>query len=156
MHFDLKLFLIHFVTFLAGMLGVWFIALKGFIKMLKEKDEKFKKLELDTMELKMKYENAIKGITEEKNAMLKEVETEKNRIIMAAEKKAKEIIEDAIKKSENEIKKAQAILEDEKRRMLEDVKREAIQYAIKIASRVLNEKIDEKKDSEFIRKIIGA
>ncbi len=97
--------------------------------------------------------------TEEKEKeVLANAKREAQSIIESAEKTAiknkEELLEEAKKKSEEIVSNTQKQLEEEKRKMIQEIKSEVADLVVAATGKVIDEKIDEKKDKEIIEKAI--
>lgn len=153
-HLDLKLFLAQVVNFAIVFAVLYFWAIKPLFKVMAERNGK--------IDEGLKRADEAVGKLEEAD--------EKQKIILSdAKKQAAELLKEA--RAQSEIRKTEMIadaraeigkaIEQEKRRLdsekaviLEAIKKEAADYILAAARKLIDVKADEKSDAELIKKLV--
>ncbi len=129
-------------------------AWKPILKSLKEREEKIDRSLKDADRLKKESEK----ITEKNQILLKEAKKEAEEIINKskknAEKIANEIKEKAKIQVDQMIKEAKFSIKAEKNEVKNYIKSESVQLGLKVASKLLGEKIDQNADAKLAEKYL--
>ena len=151
-HIDAKLLIAQIINFAIVFAVLYKFALKPLQKIMEERSAKIEKSLEDAKKI---------------NEKLTKTEEEYNKVISKARKKANEILEQAniqaqknkeqtIAKTKEEIgiviNKEKENIRQEKENILREIKKEASVLVIAVAEKLLNKKIDNKEDKEFIEK----
>ena len=129
---------------------------KPIFKFLEDRREKIK----SGIEMAEKAENQLNEAQEEKKAVIVEAKKEAADIMAKADKLAKESKDEMVKKAKEEIRLAvdqeKQRIKNEKTQTIKEIKDEIADLIILAAEKVMEEKIDAKKDKEIINKAINA
>ncbi|MFH0948683.1 MAG: F0F1 ATP synthase subunit B [Elusimicrobiota bacterium] len=153
---DLKIILVQIVTFLIGIFVLWKIAWKPLVEMLSKRKHDISKnisdaqnLKTETEKLKNDYEEMILGIDRKAKELIQKAiilgDENKQKIIMESQIEAKKILAEAKKQ-----------MEDERKLVLLDLRREVVPIAISIAEKVTEKMLDENTKKELIEKFLLA
>ena len=151
---DLRILLAQLVNFAILVFVLWRFAYKPVFSILEERRHKINKGIKDSEEAGLRLSEA----EEHKKKVVAEARQEANEIIEEAKKKAEIRYQEIIAKSRADI---QLIIEDEKAKIatersnaIRDIKAGATEMISLALSRVLEEKLDEKKDAELIARAV--
>ncbi len=124
------------------------------VKMLNERTEKIEKGLKNAEETRKK----LTEITQKEKEILSKAKIEARDILKKSEDTAKrskdEIAAEVKAQAEKIITDAKASIESEKTKMLREVKTEVAELVISATEKIINERIDSKKDRELIEKSI--
>jgi F-type H+-transporting ATPase subunit b len=149
-----KLFIAQLINF-----AILFFVLKKFayqpiLKVLDERKDKIEKGLKDAEKAGEKLEK----ITVKEEKVLRKANAKAQDILMTAEKKADENRVVAVEKTEEEIaqlmKKAEQKIAEKKEQMLQELKKDVAGLVVMATEKVLDEKIDNNKDGELIKKAV--
>jgi F-type H+-transporting ATPase subunit b len=153
-HIEINLLLAQFVNFAIVLFVLWKFAYKPILKTLNDRTKKIEKGVKDA-------ENASKKlgeITEKEKEVLHKARKEAQEIIKKSEGEAKKSAENIIitAKEQNEkmIADAKKMIEQEKGKMLSEVKSEIAGLVVAATEKVIHEKLNSQKDKELIEKAI--
>lgn len=153
-HIDYKILIAQVVNFTIVLLVLYKFAYKPLLKTMNERTSKIEKGLKDAEEVGKKLEETEKR---EKEVMAN-ARKEAQAIIESAEKTAQknkeELLNEAKKKSEDIMISTQKQIEEEKNKMIFEVKSEIAQLVVAATGKVIDEKMDEKRDEALIRKAI--
>ena len=153
-HIDYKILIAQVVNFTIVLLVLYKFAYKPLLKTMNERTSKIEKGLKDAEEVGKKLEETEKR---EKEVMAN-ARKEAQAIIESAEKTAQknkeELLNEAKKKSEDIMISTQKQIEEEKNKMIFEVKSEIAQLVVAATEKVIDEKMDEKRDEALIRKAI--
>lgn len=155
-HLDLRLLIAQAINFAIVFFVLYFFALKPLFKVMKEREDKIaksmddaKKAEEYLIEAESKYKTEINRAKKEANEILEKA-------ILASEEKKKEILNKAKEEIAQAILKEKEDLRQEQGRMMKEIKADIGGLVMKAVEKVLEEKVDSKKDEELIKKIVSA
>ncbi len=149
---DWKLLLAQVVNF-----GILLFILKRFAyqPMLQLMDERSAKIEKGLKDAEA-AEQKLRSIEEEEKSILANARQEAKGLLTEADKAAKERDAASVAATESRVQKllsdAEAKLEDDRVRMIEDAKRELSETVMSAVEKILREKVDAAKESELIAK----
>ena len=153
-HIDLKMMIAQVVNFAIVLFVLYKFAYGPLVKTMADRTNKIEKGLKDAEEARKKLEETE---AKEKEALGK-ARKEAQIIIDSAEKTAlknkEEFLNEAKKKSEEIVANTQKQLEEEKKKMLGEVKSEIADLVVAATGKVIDEKINGKKDKEIIEKAI--
>ncbi len=151
---DLRILLAQLVNFAILIFVLWRFAYKPIFNILEERRKKVEKGIEDSEEASRRLSEA----DIHKKQVIAEARQEANNIIEEAKKKAEIRYQEIIAKSHSDI---QTIIDDEKEKIalersnaIRDVKAEATEMISLALSKILEEKLDEKKDAELIARAV--
>lgn len=153
-HIDYKILIAQIVNFGIVLFVLYKFAYHPLLKVMNDRTSKIEKGLKDAEEAGKKLQQ-----TEEKEKeVLADAKREAQSIIESAEKTAiknkEELLEEAKKKSEEIVSNTQKQLEEEKRKMIQEIKSEVADLVVAATGKVIDEKMDNKKDKEIIEKAI--
>lgn len=153
-HIDLKLIIAQMVNFTIVFLVLYWFAFKPIARVMAERTAKIEKGLLDAK----KVEEKLSETQEEFNKAMASAKKQANDILEKAAVEADARKQEMIARAKEEIG---AIINQEKQKMqaekaatLKEIKKEVADLVISAVEKVLDEKIDEKKDKEIIKKMI--
>ena len=153
-HIEGGLLLAQFINFLIVFLVLYKFAYGPILKLLNERTAKIEKGLKDAEESHKK----LAEISEKEAAVLVEARKSAQEIIKKAEetaiKSAESITVLAKEQSEKMIGEAKKQIEQEKERILREVKAEMAGLIVTATEKIINEKLDGEKDEELIKKVI--
>lgn len=133
---------------------LYFFALKPLLKIMREREEKIDKSIKDAKKIEEELVRTEKNYVEE----IAKARREAMAIIEDANKQSEERKKDAVAKAKEEIgqiiNKEKESIRAEKDKTMKEIKKELAGLIVASLEKVLAEKIDNKKDKEFIEKII--
>lgn len=154
-HIDIKLLLAQMINFAIVFGVIYYFVLKPLMKVMGERTEKIEKSLEDAKEIERKMEETQK----EYNLKITEAKKEANDILTkaneTAEKKKIEIVEKAKGEIGILINKEKANMQVEKAATLKEIKKEVADLVVASLKKILEEKVDLKKDMEIIKKSIA-
>lgn len=149
-----QLFIFQLINFVIVIVVVWFLILKPLTKKLDERrqiiDEsldKAKEVESNLMMSEQKFQETLTQAKIEANAIIQKAHDEVEKMSKNMKDKTKKELADVIEK----VKKSIAA---DKEEMKAEIKKETVDLVILTAEKILGEKLDDKKDEEFIRDIL--
>ena len=113
-------------------------------------DESLRNAELknqEAMELRRQYEHKIKAAQREGRDIVKAARAK-------AEDRSKEIISEANRQADELKRMAEAEIEKEKSRTLNEAKEQIVSMAVFMAEKILEKELDEKEQREFVNRIL--
>ncbi|EKE11158.1 MAG: hypothetical protein ACD_15C00133G0009 [uncultured bacterium] len=150
-----KLLVAQIINFLILLFVLHKFAYGPVVKMLETRTKKIEKGLKDAQESQKKLEE----ISEKEQAVLVEARKQAQEIIKKSEEsailQAQEIVVSAKKQSQKILETAQKQIEQEKVKILAEVKAEVTGLVVMATEKIINEKLDETKDGELIRKSIS-
>lgn len=151
-HIDIKLIIAQFVNFGIVLFVLYKFAYGPILKSLNSRTAKIDKGLKDADESQKKLAESMLKETE----ILKKAKEEAQVIIAKSEEQAQknkaEIIEQSKKQAEKILQEAQNRIEEEKNKMIAEVKGEIAGLVVLATEKLIGEKMDSKKDSELIEK----
>ncbi|WP_058486018.1 F0F1 ATP synthase subunit B [Defluviitalea phaphyphila] len=149
--FSLGMQLLNTAILFAGLSYLLFKPVREFMEKrtqkIKSQIDEVKAEEKRVLEMKNEYESKLENVEEEANQILKEARRK-------ALEKEQEIVEQA-KEEANVIKdRALTDIEREKAKMQDEIKKEMIDIASLVASKLVASSIDDKKHNELIDEVI--
>lgn len=154
-HVDSKLLLAQAINFGIVFAVLYFFALKPIIKVMGERTKKIEKSLADAE----KIEEKLKQTKEEYNAVMAQAKKEANIILekanMAAEENKKEMVIKAKEEIGQVINQEKANMQTEKANTLKELKKEVAGLVAIALEKILEEKLDIKKQKEIIKKMIS-
>jgi F-type H+-transporting ATPase subunit b len=150
-----KLLVAQIINFLILLFVLHKFAYGPVVKMLETRTKKIEKGLKDAQESQKKLEE----ISEKEQAVLVEARKQAQEIIKKSEEsavlQAQEIVVSAKEQSQKIMETAQKQIEQEKVKILAEVKAEVAGLVVMATEKIINEKLDETKDGELIRKAIS-
>lgn len=149
-----KLFLAQLVNF-----AILFFVLKKFayqpiLKVLDDRKDKIEKGLKNAEEAGEKLEK----ITIKEKEVLSKANAKAQSILLQAESKAEKNRQIAVKKTEEDVnilmKRAEQRIQEKKEQMLDDLKKDVAELVVLATEKVLDEKIDDRKDGELIKRVV--
>jgi len=154
-HIDWKLIIAQLVNFAIVLFVLYKFAYGPIMKMM---DERTKKIDKGLKDAEDSHKK-LQEIAEKEKAVLVEARKQAQEIVAKAEaaaSKAKDEIADQAKQQAQKIlDEATKKIELEKNQMLSEVKTQVAELVVAATGKVIDEKIDEGKDKELIRKTIS-
>lgn len=152
---DFKLLLAQVVNFLILLFVLWRFLYRPILSLL---DKRKKQIE-EGLNLHQKAKEELENIQKDRKEILKQAQIEYEEMMRRAKEEAEsrknEIIMETEKRAKDLLKESQTKIMAHKEQMLKDLKQEVAEVVILTAQKVLQEKIDEKKDKELIEKAIN-
>lgn len=153
-HLDIKLIIAQIINFTIVFSVLYWFAFKPLAKVMAERSDKIakslddaKKIEEKLAETKAEFNQAMAEAKKQANALLEKADTDadarKQNMIVRAKEEIGQIINQEKQK-----------MQTEKAATLKEIKKEVADLVIASVEKVLREKMDAKKDSEIIKKII--
>ncbi|HPN96630.1 MAG TPA: F0F1 ATP synthase subunit B, partial [Candidatus Moranbacteria bacterium] len=153
-HIETNLLIAQIVNFTIVLLVLYKFAYKPILKTLNERTSKIEKGVKDAEEAKKKLEE----VSIEEKEILKKAKIESQEIIKKAEETAKKEAEnisvEAKKQTEKMIVDAQKSIEQEKGKMMAEVKSEIAGLVVAATEKLIGEKMSSDKDKELVEKSI--
>lgn len=147
---DVQLFVFQLLNFFIVVLIVWFLILKPLTKKMEERrkiiDESLdnaKEVETNLMMSKQKFKEKIEEAEILVNTILEKTSKDAEQLSSNMKNSAKEEIKVLIEQAKEKLKK-------EHESSMEELKEEATEMITVVLEKVLNEKLDSKKDTELI------
>lgn len=154
-HIDIKLLLAQAINFGIVFAVLYFFALKPIMKVMGERTEKIEKSLADAKNI----EEKLNQTKEEYNTVMAQAKKEANIILekanMAAEENKKEMIVKAKEEIGQVINQEKANMQAEKANTLKELKKEVAGLVTLALEKILEEKLDVKKQKEIIKKIVA-
>lgn len=151
-HIETNLLLAQIVNFAIVLFVLYKFAYGPILKTLNDRTEKIEKGLKDSEEASKK----LSDITEKEKEVLTKAKKEAQEIIKKSEDEAKKnaemILSEAKEKTEKAVSDAKKLIEQEKNKMMNEVKADVSELVALAAGKVLGEKVDAKKDKELIEK----
>jgi F-type H+-transporting ATPase subunit b len=133
---------------------VWFMILKPLTKQLDAR----KKIIDESLDHAKEVESNLMMSQQKFNETIQEAKNESNAIIQKAHDEAEKLATDMKDKAKKEladlIEKAKKTVASEKEEMKAELHKETVELVILTAEKILGQKLDGKKDEEFIRDIL--
>jgi F-type H+-transporting ATPase subunit b len=152
---DWKLLIAQIVNFLILLFVLWKFAYGPIVSMLEKRQ---KKIEQGLKDADESREKLLASVEKEKK-ILKQARSEAKEIVekarLQAEKAKLEIAEESKVQAEKIIANAKAEIEREKEKTILEIRSEIGSLVTAAAGKVIDEKIDEKKDRELIEKSLA-
>jgi F-type H+-transporting ATPase subunit b len=149
-----KLLLAQIVNFLVLLFVLYKFAYGPVLKLLNERTSKIEKGLKDAEDAQKKLEE----ISEKEKEVLARARKQAQEIVAKAEevaiKSKEEIMASAKEQSEKILNDSAKKIESEKMLMFQEVKKQVSELVISATGRVIDEKLDEKKDRELVEKAI--
>ena len=153
-HIDIKLLIAQLVNFAIVVWVLYKFAYGPILKTLNERTDKIDKGLKDAEASQKK----MTEITEQEKKVLAEARQEAQKIITQAEANARkskdEIAADAKRQSEKILQDAEKKIEEDKNKMIAEVKKEIAGLVVAATEKMIGEKMDGKKDEELVSKIL--
>jgi len=153
-HIDIKLILAQVINFAIVISVLYFFAVKPLTKTMLDRTTKIEKGLLDAKEAGEK----LAEVEEKKRMALNEAKKAANLIIVKAmndaELKKKETIDKAKEEIGKIINDEKAQIQQEKAKILKEIKLDISDLIISTVEKILEKKIDAKEDGELIKKMI--
>ncbi len=152
---DWKLFIAQLINFSILVFVLYKYAYRPVLKIL---DERTKKIEKGLMDAE-KSNKKLKEIEQEEKEVLIKAKKEAKNIINKAEEQAEinkaELVKVAEKESEKIIQKAKKVANEQKDKMMTEVKAEVSGLVAIAVEKIIDEKINDEKDMDIIKKVIS-
>lgn len=149
-----QMFAFQLLNFAVVLCIVWFLILKPLTKKLDERrkiiDESLdhaKEVETNLMMSQQKFDETIAQAKNESSALVQKAHEEAEKMGEAMKEKTKKELAEVIEK-------AKKTIASEKEQMKTELREETVALVIAVAEKILGEKIDTKKDEQFIRDIL--
>ena len=153
-HIEANLLAAQIVNFVIVLLVLYKFAYGPILKTLNDRTKKIEKGLKDAEESQKK----LQEITKKEKEVMTDAKKEAQTIIKKSEEEAKKnaemIVAEAKNKTDKAIADAKNLIEQEKGKMLAEVKAEVAELVAAAAGKILGEKIDSEKDRELIEKAI--
>jgi len=153
-HIDIKLLIAQVINFAIVFSVLYFFALKPLIKVMGDRTKKIEKSIKDARKIEEKLsqtdEEYLKAISRAK----KEANIIMEKASVAAEEKGKQQIAKAKEEIGRIINHEKEQMQIEKAKTLKEIKKEVADLVVASLEKILEEKVDSKKDGELIRKIV--
>jgi F-type H+-transporting ATPase subunit b len=150
-----NLFIAQLVNFGIVLFILWKWVFGPLGKKLSERTEKIEKSLLQAKEIEQKHKEA----EAERLAQLERARKEAGNIIERAEKLAvqtkEQILAEAKQASEKMIAQTKASLQDEKNKLMREVREEAANLVVAATEKIIRQKLDLKKDQELIKQSLS-
>lgn len=151
---NLKLFIAQLINFTIILLVLWRFAWKPILRILNERKayietgiENAKKAEADLQMAELNYKKRMNEAEDEAGQILKAAEGRAGTLIEGAKTKAKHEIEAMTAKAKRELKAEKETLELE-------IKEKTVEIAFEVAAKILDEKMDIKKEKKFVEALL--
>ncbi len=152
-HIDLKIILAQLFNFGVVFVVLYIYALKPLNKIMKERSEKIEK---GVKDAKTNAE-ILKNTKEEYDKIVAQAKNEADKIFKDGKKEAEEkralMLEKAKEEVATLIEGGKKSLENEKRKIVEEAKNEIVSLSVKIAEKILGEKIGSSFDERKIKEL---
>lgn len=149
---DIKLLAAQMINFVLLLLILKRFAYQPMLRLMDERATKIEKGLKDAEAAERK----LRSIEEEEKSILADARQEAKGLLAEADKAAKERDAVSVAATESRVQKllsdAEAKLEDDRVRMIEDAKRELSETVMSAVEKILREKVDAAKESELIAK----
>lgn len=153
-HIDYRILIAQIINFGIVFAVLYFFALKPLMKIMAERTKKIEQGLNDAKEIERK----LASTDEQYTAKMKEAKTEAAKIMEKAVQQAEEKRTEMINKAKEEIgaiiNQEKAQMQSEKAKVLKEIKIEIAELVAVSLEKVLEGKLDEKKDREMIKKIV--
>jgi F-type H+-transporting ATPase subunit b len=151
---DYKLLIAQIINFVIVFLVLYFFALKPLFKVMKERSEKIEK----GLEDAKKINEKLADIEAEQKKVIAEARKEASAILAKTAEQAEEKKKAMVAKAKEEIgqiiNKEKEQMRSEKAQTLKEIKKETMDLVIATVEKILDERMDGKKDKELIEKIL--
>lgn len=153
-HVDIRLLIAQVINFAIVFCVLYFFALKPLMKVMLERTKKIEKSVDDAKKIE---EKLIKS-EEEYNKQIAHAKKEANIILEKASQQSEERKKGMIVKAKEEIgqiiNQEKANMQTEKAKTLKEIKKEVADLVVVSVEKVLERKLDSKKDEELIKKMV--
>lgn len=153
-HIDYKILIAQVVNFTIVLFVLYKFAYGPLLKAMNDRTKRIEKGLKDAEEVGKKLQET----EDREKEVLTNAKREAQSIIESAEKTAlknkEDLLEEAKKKSEEIVDNTRKQLEEEKKRMLSEIKSEVADLVVAATGKVIDEKMDDKKDKEIIERSI--
>ena len=153
-HIDIKLLIAQVINFAIVFAVLYFFALKPLMKVMRERTKKIEKSVDDAK----KIEEKLVKSEEEYNKQIVHAKKEANIILEKTSQQAEERKKETITKAKEEIgqiiNQEKANIQTEKAKTLKEIKREVADLVVASVEKVLEKRLDNKKDEELIRRMV--
>ena len=153
-HIDVKLLLAQIINFAIVFLVLYFFALKPLMKAMRERSEKIEKSLEDAKKIEEKLAIAEVEYRAEIARAKKDAIDILDKAKIAADGKKKDIITRAKEEVGQIINQEKAKMQSEKAAVLKEIKKEVAELVVASIEKILEERLDAKKDAELIKKAI--
>lgn len=147
---DVKLFAFQLLNFAIVAAIIWFMILKPLTKKLEERKkiiddslDKAKQIDTNMQMAEQKFQERIDDAKAEANKIIEKTQEESEKLNMAMKVKAKKEIELLVDQARRNI-------QIEKEEMMQGIKQETVNIVIAAVEKILNEKLNDKKDKDLI------
>lgn len=153
-HIETNLLIAQVVNFTIVLVVLYIFAYKPVLKMLNDRTKKIEKGLVDAEKSRKKLEE----MTEKEKEVLIEARKQAQEIIKKSENEAKKNADKMIAENKEKVEKmlsdANVRIEQEKNRMMADIKAEVADLVVAATSKIIMEKLDKEKDKELIESVI--
>ncbi|MEA1963342.1 MAG: F0F1 ATP synthase subunit B [Patescibacteria group bacterium] len=153
-HIDIKLLIAQVINFAIVFSVLYFFALKPLLKVMCDRTKKIEK----SIDDAQKIEEKLSKTDEEYNKAISNAKKKANIIMEKANVMAEKKRQDLIKKAKDEIgqiiNKEKEQMQIEKARTLKEIKKETADLVVASLEKILEKKMDSKKDGELIKKMV--
>ncbi|MEA3464015.1 MAG: F0F1 ATP synthase subunit B [Patescibacteria group bacterium] len=153
-HIDIKLLIAQIINFAIVFCVLYFFALKPLMKVMRDRTKKIEK----SMDDAQKIEKKLSRTDEKYSKAISNAKKEANIIMEKAGAQAEERKKETIAKAKEEIgqiiNQEKANMQQEKAKILKEIKREVADLVIVSVEKVLEEKVDSKRDMGFIKRVV--
>ena len=153
-HIDLKLLIAQVINFAIVFCILYFFALKPLMKVMRDRTKKIEK----SIDDAHKIEEKLSRTDEEYSKAISKAKKEANIIMEKAGAQAEDRKKEMVIKAKEEIgqiiNQEKANMQAEKAKTLKEIKREVADLVVVSVEKVLEKKLDSKKDEELIRRMV--
>lgn len=149
---NLKLFIAQLINFAIILIVLWRFAFKPIVKVLNDRKkmidesiENAKKAKTNMEMAEAAYTKKIDEAVARANTMVADGQVKSNEIVALAKQQAHDEVERVIAEARNRIK-------EEKEKMRKEIKEETVTVVMAAVEKILDEKLDEKKDAALVKK----
>jgi len=154
-HIDIKLLIAQAINFAIVLGALYYFALKPLFKVMNERTEKVEK----SLEDAKRIEEKLANTEEDYNKKLSQAKKEASIILEKAARQADKKREEMVKKAKEDIgqiiEQEKAQVRTEKAKTLREIKTEVADLVVMSLEKILEKKIDGKKEKEMIKKVIS-
>ncbi len=155
LNFDAYILLATIVTFILGMVLIWNVFIKRFIKALedraagiKDNIESAEKSKSEAEKLRLEYQNNLDEIDKKMQLIIKDATKTgidlKNEIIQKARQEAKDVLDKTYEK-----------IDLEKEKMLKELKTDVVNMSVNIAEKLIKENLSAKVNDRMVDEVIA-
>ncbi len=155
LNFEPYILLVTIITFLIGMVLIWNVFLKRFLRVLedraagvKDNIESAEKNKTEAESLRLEYQKHLDEIDKKVQRAIKDATKEgielKNEIILKARQEAKNVLDKTYEK-----------IDLEKEKMLKELKTEVVNMSVTIAEKIIKENLSHKVNDRMVDEVLA-